>query len=183
MVSARCKLRVKDELKKLGLHFIFHDLGEVEIMENLSMETRNQLKSAFEYAGFELIEIESAVLVEKIKQLIMEVIHAGDGRIKTSISEYLSDQLNRPNKFLADLFSEVHCITIEQFYMNNKIERIKEMIVYGDQSITEICEKMNYVSEVRLSTDFKQVTGLPLDHFKQLKEKRLISIGAVANDI
>lgn len=183
MVSARCKLKVKDELKKLGLHFIFHDLGEVEIMENIPMGTRNQLKSALEYAGFELLEIESAVLVEKIKQLIMEVIHTGDGRIKTSISDYLSDQLNQPDKFLAELFSEVHGITIEQFYKNNKIQRIKEMIVYGDQSIAEICEKMNYGSEVRLSTHFKQVTGLPLGHFKQLKEKRLISIGGEANDI
>ena len=125
MVSARCKMVVKEELKKLGLHFIVVDLGEVEIMENISLEQRNELKVGLFNAGLELMDDKRAVLIEKIKNAIIEMVHHTDEALKVNFSDYLSQKLNHDYTYLANLFSEVQGTTIEHFIINHKVERIK----------------------------------------------------------
>ena len=172
MVSNRCKMVVKEELKKLGLHFIVVDLGEVEIMEELSVLERAQLKSVLYDSGLELMDDKRAVLIERIKNLIIEMVHHSDEVVKVNFSEYLSENLNHDYTYLANLFSEVQGSTIEQFVISHKIERIKELIIYDELNITEIAWKMNYSSVAHLSNQFKKMTGLTPTHFKQLKDKR-----------
>lgn len=172
MVSNRCKMAVKEELKKLGLHFIVVDLGEVEIMENLSTEQRELVKIALLSEGFELMDDKRAVLIERIKNTIIEMVHHTNELIKTNFSVFLSEKLNYDYTYLANLFSEVQGTTIEQFIISHKIERIKELIIYGEENITEIAWRMNYSSVAHLSNQFKKATGLSPSHFKQLKDKR-----------
>jgi len=172
MVSNRCKMAVKEELKKLGLHFIVVDLGEVEIMETITLDQREKLKLSLIDSGLELMDDKRAVLIEKIKNTIIEMIHHSDEMIKTNFSDYLSEKLNHDYTYLANLFSEVQGTTIEHFIINHKIERIKELIIYDELNITEIAWKMNYSSVAHLSNQFKKVTGLSPSHFKQLKDKR-----------
>lgn len=181
MVSTRCKMAVKEELKKLGLHFMLVDLGEVEIMENLTSEQREQLKTALIASGLELMDDKRAVLIEKIKNVIIEIIHHSDEIIKINFSNYLSEKLNHDYTYLANLFSEVQGTTIEQFLISHKIERIKELIIYGELNITEIAWKMNYSSVAHLSNQFKKVTGLSPSHFKQLKDKRRSPLEDIGN--
>ncbi|SEG45472.1 AraC-type DNA-binding protein [Flavobacterium urumqiense] len=172
MVSNRCKMAVKEELKKLGLHFIVVDLGEVEIMENISMIQREQLKKALLDSGLELMDDKKAMLIEKIKNVIIEMVHHSTENIKVNFSDYLSEKMNHDYTYLSNLFSEVQGTTIEQFIISHKTERIKELIIYGELNITEIAWKMNYSSVAHLSSQFKKVTGLSPSHFKQLKDKR-----------
>lgn len=172
MVSTRCKMAVKDALRELGLHFILVDLGEVDIMENISIEQRDRLKIALLDSGLELMDDKRAVLIEKIKNAIIEMVHHTDEIIKINFSEYLSEKLNHDYTYLANLFSEVQGTTIEQFIISHKVERIKELIIYDELNITEIAWKMNYSSVAHLSNQFKKVTGLSPSHFKLLKDKR-----------
>ncbi len=181
MVSNRCKMVVKEELKKLGLHFTPVDLGEVEIMENISMEQREQLKVALHNSGLELMDDKRAVLIEKIKNVIIEMVHHTDEMIKINFSDFLSEKLNHDYTYLANLFSEVQGTTIEQFIISHKIERIKELMIYGELNITEIAWKMNYSSVAHLSNQFKKMTGLSPSHFKQLKDKRRSPIEDIGN--
>ena len=172
MVSNRCKMAVKEELKKLGLHFIVVDLGEDEIMETITTDQREKLKISLLDSGLEFMDDKRAVLIEKIKTTIIEMVHNSDEMIKTNFSDYLSEKLNHDYTYLANLFSEVQGTTIEHFIINHKIERIKELIIYDELNITEIAWKMNYSSVAHLSNQFKKVTGLSPSHFKQLKDKR-----------
>ena len=182
MVSDRCKMAVKEELKKLGLHFIVVDLGEVEVMETISADQREQLKTALLISGLELMDDKRAVLIEKIKNAIIEMVHhSNEGMMKINFSDYLSQKLNHDYTYLANLFSEVQGTTIEQFIISHKIERIKELIIYDELNITEIAWKMNYSSVAHLSNQFKKMTGLSPSHFKQLKDKRRNSIETVGN--
>ena len=172
MVSNRCKIAVKEELKKLGLHFIVVDLGEVEVMENLSPNQRELVRVALFNSGFELIDDKRAILIERIKNTIIEMVHHSDDLIKTNFSVFISEKLSHDYTYLANLFSEVQGTTIEQFIIAHKVERIKELIIYGEENITEIAWRMNYSSVAHLSNQFKKVTGLSPSHFKQLKDKR-----------
>jgi AraC-like DNA-binding protein len=172
MVSSRCKMAVKEELKKLGLHFIVVELGEVEVMETLTVDQREQLKAGLLAAGLELMDDKRAVLIEKIKNAIIEMVHYSDEPIKVNFSDYLSEKLKHDYTYLANLFSEVQGTTIEHFIINHKIERIKELIIYDELNITEIAWKMNYSSVAHLSNQFKKVTGLSPSHFKQMKIKQ-----------
>ena len=183
MVSTRCKMAVKEELRKLGLHFILVDLGEVDIMENITTEQRGQLKTALLNSGLELMDDKRAVLIEKIKSVIIEMVHHTDELIKINFSEFLSEKLHHDYTYLANLFSEVQGTTIEQFIISHKIERIKELIIYDELNITEIAWKMNYSSVAHLSNQFKKVTGLSPSHFKQLKEKRRSPIEEIGTRI
>jgi YesN/AraC family two-component response regulator len=182
MVSNRCKMAVKEELKRLGLHFIVVDLGEVEIMENISAEQREQVKIALFSSGLELMDDMRAVLIEKIKNVIIEMVHYTDELPKTNFSDYLSEKLNHNYTYLSKLFSEVQGTTIEQFIISHKIERIKELIIYDELNITEIAFKMNYSSVLYLYNQFKKVTGLSPSHFKQLKDKRRSPIEEIGNN-
>ena len=182
MVSNRCKMTVKEELKKLGLHFVIVELGEVEIMEDMTPEQREELKTALSNSGLELMDDKRAVLVEKIKNAIIELVHHSDENIKINFSEYLSEKLSHNYTYLANLFSEVRGITIEHFLIAHKIEKIKELIIYDELNITEIAWKMNYSSVAHLSNQFKKVTGLSPTHFKQLKDKRRSPIEEIGNE-
>jgi AraC-like DNA-binding protein len=172
MVSNRCKMAVKAALKTLGLHFIVVDLGEVEIMETLSAEQRELLVIVLHCSGLELMDDKRAILIEKIKNAIIEMVHHSDELIKINFSDFISKKLNHDYTYLANLFSEIQGTTIEQFIISHKVERIKELIIYDELSITEIAWKMNYSSVAHLSNQFKKVTGLSPSHFKLLKDKR-----------
>ena len=181
MVSNRCKMAVKDELKKLGLHFIVVDLGEVEIMEDITYEQKEKLKIGLLNSGLELMDDKRSVLIGKIKNVIIEMIHHSDESIKINFSIFLSDKLHHDYTYLANLFSEVQGITIEHFIINHKIERIKELIIYDELNITEIAHLMNYSSVSHLSNQFKKITGLSPSHFKKLKVKRRNPIEEIGN--
>jgi len=172
MVSNRCKMAVKEELKKLGLHFIVVDLGEVDVMENITFDQRQQLKAGLLNSGFELMDDKKSMLIEKIKNVIIEMVHHSDEVIKVNFSIYLSEKLNHDYTYLSNLFSEVQGTTIERFIISHKTERVKELIIYGEHNITEIAWKMGYSSVAHLSSQFKKVTGLSPSHFKNLKDKR-----------
>ena len=176
MVSIRCKLLVKAELKNLGLHFIFVDLGEIEIMEDLTPEQRGQLKTALAVSGLELMDDQKANLIEKIKKVIIEMVHYADELPKIKNSDYLSEKLNYDYTYLANLFSEVAGLTIEHYIIAHKIERVKELLMYDELNLTQISYKMNYSSVAHLSNQFKKVTGLTPSHFKSLKDKRRQSL-------
>lgn len=181
MVSNRCKLVVKEELRKLGLHFILVDLGEVEIMEDITGDQKELLKAALLNSGLKLMDDKRAVLIEKIKSTVIEMVHHSDVVIKVNFSDYLSEHLSHDYTYLANLFSEIQGITIEQFVILHKIERIKELILYDELNITEIAWKMNYSSVAHLSNQFKKVTGLTPSHFKQLKGKRKFPLEEIGN--
>jgi AraC-like DNA-binding protein len=172
MVCQRCKMVVKSELEKLGLHHTRVELGEVEVMEILSDEQRNRLNRGLKMAGLELMEDKRSMLVERIKIHIIELLDNQDEQIKTNLSDYLSEKLNHNYTYLANLFSEVKGTTIEQFYLNHKIEKVKELLVYDELNLTEIADKLHYSSVSHLSNQFKKMTGLTPSHFKDLKQKR-----------
>lgn len=181
MVSNRCKMLVKEELKKLGLHFVVVDLGEVDIMETLTLYQRSQLKEALLESGLELMDDKRAVLIEKIKTVIINMVHHSDEIPKMNFSNFLSEKLNQDYTYLSNLFSEVQGTTIEHFIIAHKTERIKELIIYDELNITEIAWKMNYSSVAHLSSQFKKVTGLSPTHFKQLKVKKRSPIEDIGN--
>ena len=182
MVSTRCKMAVKEELKKLGLHFIVVDLGEIDIMENISSEQREQLKIALLSSGLELMDDKRAVLIEKIKNVIIEMVHHSEELPKVNYSDYISEKLNHDYTYLSNIFSEVKGITIQQFIIVHKIERVKELLLYDELNLTEISYKMHYSSVAHLSNQFKKVTGLSPSHFQQLKEKRRTPIEEIGNE-
>ena len=172
MVSLRCKMLVKEELKNLGLHYTSVELGVIDIRENITPEKREKLRKVLLMSGLELMEDKKAKLIEKIKIVIIEMIHYSEELPKVKYSEYISNILGHDYTYLSNLFSEVQGTTIEQFIISHKTERIKELIIYDELNITEIAWKMNYSSVAHLSTQFKKVTGLSPSHFKSLKDKR-----------
>jgi len=182
MLSNRCKMAVKEELKKLGLHFMIVDLGEVEIMEDLSDDQRVLLRAALLATGLELMDDKRGILVERIKNVIIEMVHHTDEPLKTNFADHISEKLSHSYTYLANLFSEVQGTTIQQFIMLHKVERIKELIVYDELTLTEISYLMNYSSVAHLSTQFKNVTGLTPSHFKALKEKRRTPLDDVGKE-
>jgi AraC-like DNA-binding protein len=181
MVSNRCKIAVKEELKKLGLHFIVVDLGEVEVMENLSEEQLKALKAGLLLSGLELMDDKRAVLIEKIKNVITEMIHHTDEQPKMNYSDFISEKLKYDYTYLSNIFTEVKGITIQQFIIIHKIERVKELLLYDELNLTEISYKLHYSSVAHLSNQFKKVTGLSPSHFKQLKDKKRSPIEEIGN--
>jgi len=172
MVSLRCKMLVKEELKNLGLHFTTVELGVVEILENITNEQRAKLKTALLESGLELMDDKKAMLIEKIKIVITEMIHYNDELPKVNYSEYISKIMGYDYTYLANIFSEVKGITIEHYIIAHKIEKVKELLLYDELNLTEISYKMNYSSVSHLSTQFKKVTGLTPTFFKNLKDKK-----------
>lgn len=181
MVSNRCILAVKDELKKLGLHYIIVDLGEVEIMENLGPEKMQELKSGLNSTGLDLMDDKKSILIEKVKNIITEMIHHSEIVPKTNYSDYISEKMNYDYTYLSNIFSEVKGITIQQFIINHKIEKVKELLLYGELSLTEISYRLHYSSVAHLSNQFKKMTGLSPSQFKQLKNNRRIPIEEIGN--
>lgn len=172
MVSLRCKLLVKEELLKLGLKYIAVDLGVVQVMENISSEQREQLRENLLKSGLELLDDKKAILIEKIKNVIIEMIHYSDELPKVNYSDYISEKLGYDYTYLANIFSEVKGITIQQFIIIHKIEKVKELLLYDELNLTEISYQLHYSSVAHLSNQFKKVTGLSPSFYKQLKQKR-----------
>ena len=172
MVCIRCKMVVKSELEKLGVQKVRIELGEAEIFEDISTEQLDQLNINLKKVELELMDDKKSILVEKIKMIIIELVHYTDEQIKVNLSDYLSEKLNYNYTYLANLFSEVKGTTIEKFYLYHKIERVKELLVYNELNLSEIAYKLNYSSVAHLSNQFKKITGLTPSHFKNLKQKR-----------
>jgi AraC-like DNA-binding protein len=163
---------VKDELTKLGLLYATVELGEVDIPGIISPEQHDLFKSALLKSGLELMDDKKSVLIQKIKNVIIELVHYSEEAPTVKFSEYLSQKLTHDYTYLANLFSEVQGTTIEKFFIAHKIERVKELLVYNELNLTEIAYQMHYSSVAHLSTQFKKVTGLTPSHFKQLRKKR-----------
>ena len=173
MVSLRCKMLVKEELKKLGLEFISVDLGVVEIPGVITDEQRKIFKENLKESGLELLDNKKNILVEKIKSVIVEMIHYSDELLKVNDSDYISEKLGYDYTYLSNIFSEVKGITIQQYIIMHKIERVKELLLYDELTLTEIAWKLHYSSVAHLSNQFKKVTGLTPTYFKEIKEKRM----------
>ena len=172
MVCIRCQMVVKAELEKLGLQYAYVKIGEADIIGDIKPEQTEQLKLNLQKGGLILMDNKKSVLVEKIKSVIIELVHYSEDQIKINLSDYLAEKLNHDYTYLANLFSEVKGITIEKFYLTHKIERVKELIVYDEFNLSEIACKMHYSSVAHLSNQFKKYTGLTPSHFKMLKIKR-----------
>lgn len=172
MVSLRCKMLVKAELKSLGIHPLTVDLGTVEIKGDISPEKLKKLGANLLESGLELMDDKKAMLIEKIKIVITEMIHYNEELPKVNFSEYISTILGYDYTYLANIFSEVKGVTIEHYIIAHKIEKVKELLLYDELNLTEISYIMNYSSVSHLSTQFKKVTGLTPTYFKNLKDKR-----------
>ena len=172
MVSLRCKMLVKEELHTLGLRYVSIDLGLVETQEDISAEQREQLKTNLLRSGLELLDDKRSILIEKIKNVIIEMIHYSDELPKVNYSDYISEKLNYDYTYLSNIFTEVKGITIQQFIIINKIERVKELLLYDELNLTEISYKLHYSSVAHLSNQFKKITGISPSFFKKLKKKR-----------
>ncbi|HEY0896349.1 MAG TPA: helix-turn-helix domain-containing protein [Sphingobacteriaceae bacterium] len=174
---------VKQELRKLGLHFVVVNLGEIEILEEISATQKQRFKEALARFGLELMDDKKSTLIEKIKIVVVELVHYTDDSLKINFSHHLSEKLNYDYTYLANLFSQVEGITIEQFVIIHKIERVKELLVYDELSLKEISYKLHYSSVAHLSSQFKRITGLSPSHFKKLKNYRrtgLVNLGDIS---
>lgn len=163
---------VKDELEKLGYKPVNVSLGEVTLDKEISKEERNTIEKVLEPIGFELIDDKKSRIIEKIKNIIIDIVHQQDGEMKTSLSDVLSSKLHHDYNYLSNLFSDVEGTTIEKYFIAQKIERVKELLVYDELSLSEIAFRLNYSSVAYLSNQFKKVTGLTPSHFKQIKEEK-----------
>lgn len=172
MVSLRCKMVVNQELQKLGLHYVKVDLGTIEILEDITDFQREQLRKNLKEYGLELLDDKRKIIIEKIKGLIIERIHHSDELPKVNYSDYISEKLGYDYTYLANTFSEVKGITIQQYIIINKIERVKELLLYDELNLTEISYRLHYSSVSHLSNQFKKITGLTPSYFKKLKKQR-----------
>ena len=175
MVSIRCKMLVRAELESLNLHPLIVELGEVTLKEEISDGEHESLKTALTKSGLVLMDDKRSILFEKIKNVIIEMIHYADELPETNFSDYLSNKLDYNYIYLSNLFSEIKGITIEQYIISHKIERAKELLIYDELTLTEIAYKLHYSSVAHLSNQFKRVTGLTPSFFKNMKQKRLIA--------
>jgi AraC-like DNA-binding protein len=154
MVCIRCKMVVKAELEKLGLHYTTIELGEVEVTDTISVEQKTFLDIALRKSGLELMDSKKSILVERIKAVIIELVHYREDQIKVNLSDYVSEKLNYDYTYLSNLFSEVKGTTIEKFYLSHKIEKVKELLVYDELTLTEIADKLHYSS---VSSPFQSI--------------------------
>ena len=172
MVSQRCKLLVKEELKKLGLTYTTLDLGVVEILGDIPKHKRILFRENLFKSGLELLDDTRSILIERIKTAIIEMIHHTDEIPKKNYSGYLSEKLGYDYTYLSNTFSEVKGTTIQHYIINHKIEKVKELLLYDELNLTEIANKLHYSSPSHLSNQFKKVTGLTPSFFKKMKKKR-----------
>lgn len=176
MVSLRCKMMVKSELDKLGLKYSVVELGEVEISEALSPIEHDQLKQALHVSGLELMDDKKAILIEKIKNVVVELVHYADEFPRTNFSEFLSEKLHMDYNTMSNIFSKTKGITIEHYIILHKIEKVKELLLYDELSIKEIAYRLHYSSSAHLSNQFKKITGLTPTFFKEMKAGRRIGL-------
>lgn len=172
MVCNRCIIVMKNELEKLGLSAISIKLGEVIFEKNITVEEKEKLDEALLELGFQIIDDKKSRIIEKIKNTIIELVHHQENEAKTNLSDILSTKLHHDYNYLSNLFSEVEGTTIEKYFIAQKIERVKELLVYDEMSLSEIAFQLNYSSVAYLSNQFKKITGLTPSHFKQIKEEK-----------
>lgn len=172
MVSLRCKMIVRDELRNLGLHETSIELGVVEITEDLTPDLRSKLNSNLAKSGLQLLDDKKSVLINKIKTVIIEMIHYGDDIPNVNYSDYISQKLNYDYTYLSNIFSEVKGTTIQHFIIMHKIEKVKELLLYDQLNLSEIAYKLHYSSVAHLSNQFKKITGLSPSFFKKMGMKR-----------
>ena len=172
MVCNRCIMAVKNELDKLGIEPIDVQLGEVTLEKELTTQEKEKFSKALVSLGLELIEDKKSRLIEQIKNTIIDLVHHQDNETKTNLSDVLSEKLHHDYNYLSNLFSEVEGTTIEKYFIAQKIEKVKELLVYDELSLSEIAFRLNYSSVAYLSNQFKKVTGLSPSHFKKIREKR-----------
>lgn len=173
MVSLRCKMFVKSELEKLGVNCVSIDLGMVEIQDDITKKQLDTFREGLKKGGLELLDDKKNILVEKIKSVIVEMVHYADELPQVNDSDYISEKLGYEYTYLSNTFSEVKGITIQQYIILHKIERVKELLLYDELSLTEIAYKLHYSSVAHLSNQFKKITGLTPTYFKTLKTKKL----------
>ena len=176
MVCGRCKMVVKAEFEKLGLQTVSVDLGEVELQNTITEDQKEELLNHLQALGFDLIDDKKSKTIEKIKMLIIDLVHHKNNELKTNLSDYLAENLNQDYNSLSNLFSEVENTTIEKYFISQKIEKVKELIIYNELSLSEIADILNYSNVAHLSNQFKKVTGFTPTYFKQLKNKKRIQI-------
>lgn len=172
MVSLRCKLLVKEELRKLGIVHSMVDLGVVNIEEDITKDQRDQLKVNLLNSGLELLDDKQSILIERIKNVVIEMIHYAEELPKVNYSDYISEKLGYDYTYLSNIFSDAKGITLQQFIIMHRIEKVKELLLYEELNLTEISYKLQYSSVAHLSNQFKKVTGLSPSFYKQLKKKR-----------
>lgn len=172
MVSLRCKMLVKEELRKLGLVAVALELGMVELKEAISEKQLQIFRKNLKRSGLILLDDKKQILVEKIKNLIIQMTHYSDEFPKVNDSEYISDKLRYDYTYLSNIFTAVKGITIQQYIIQHKVERVKELLLYDEMTLTEIAWKLNYSSVGHLSNQFKKITGLTPSYFKKLKQYR-----------
>lgn len=172
MVCNRCIMVVQDELIKLGILPKHVELGEVLLDAELTKEQKESVSSALVPLGFEMIDDKKSRIIEKIRTVIIDQVHRQNNDSKTNLSDLLSKELHHDYNYLSNLFSEVEGITIEKYFISQKIEKVKELLVYDELSLSEIADLLHYSSVAYLSNQFKKVTGLTPSHFKQIKEEK-----------
>ena len=172
MVSLRCKMIVKAELEDLGIKNTIVDLGMVETATDITQKQQEQLKACLLRWGLELLDDKKSILIEKIKNVIIEMVHYADELPEMNYSDYISEKLQHDYTYLSNIFSEVKGSTIQQFIIHHKIEKVKELLLYDELNLTEISYKLHYSSVAHLSNQFKKVTGLSPSFFKKMRKKR-----------
>ncbi|MFV8464541.1 helix-turn-helix domain-containing protein [Flavobacterium sp. LB1P62] len=176
MVCDRCKMVVKSELEKIEIFPVSVELGEVEFLGDFIGNQKHDLEKKLLSLGFELLEDKTTITIEKVKCLIVNLVHHQNNELKTNLSSYLSEQLEQDYNTLSNLFSEVQGTTIEHYFIAQKIEKVKELLMYKELTLSEIAIKLNYSDVAHLSNQFKKITGVTPTHFKQLKENNRVQI-------
>lgn len=172
MVCNRCKMVVKSELEKIGLQPVSVELGEVELLQDLAANEKQAVEKSLGLLGFELLDDKISRTIERIKNLIVDLVHHQNEALKTNLSDYLVEQLMQDYSTLSNLFSEVEGTTIERYFIAQKIEKVKELLTYNELTLTEIAMQLNYSNVAHLSNQFKKTTGFTPTYFKQLKDKK-----------
>lgn len=176
MVCSRCKMVVKSEFEKLGLHTISVELGEVELQDEITENQKRDLLLSLHSLGFDLLDDKKSKTIEKIKTIIIDLVHYKNNELKINLSDYLVENLNQDYSTLSNLFSETENTTIEKYFISQKIEKVKELLIYNELSLSEIADILNYSNVAHLSNQFKKITGFTPTYFKQLKNKKRIQI-------
>ncbi|WP_309640718.1 AraC family transcriptional regulator [Flavobacterium sp.] len=169
MVCNRCKMVVKSVFENLGINPIAVELGEVEIKNDIQENQKKELLKKLRAIGFDLIDDKKSKTIDKIKTLIIDLVQNKNNDLKTNLSDYISQELHQDYNTLSNLFSEVENTTIEKYFINQKIEKVKELIIYDELSLSEIAYSLNYSSVSHLSNQFKKITGFSPTYFKNLK--------------
>ncbi|MBS7232339.1 helix-turn-helix transcriptional regulator [Flavobacterium psychroterrae] len=176
MVCGRCIMVVKSEFEKLGLQTISVELGEVELEDSITKSQKEILLNNLQELGFDFIDDKKTKTIERIKNLIVDLVHHKNNELKINLSDYLVENLNQDYSTLSNLFSEIENTTIEKYFISQKIEKVKELLIYNELSLSEIADILNYSNVAHLSNQFKKITGFTPTHFKQQKDKKRIQI-------